>query len=214
MLRYLLLVSLLAASLPAAAVYKWVDENGKVHYGDRVPPQYAKQQREVVNEQGLTTKTLSRQKTPDELAAEKKARDEAEAAAKAKKDQEEKDRLLVQTYPSLKDLDEARDERLKMMDSSLKMAQKSREGTEASLKQLLARKEAAGKNGGKVPPALDKQIKDHERKLKETDVAIGKMQQDRTNVAAKFEADRNRYVEIQGKAAQAAAPAATPAPSP
>ena len=26
-----------------AASYKWVDENGVTHYGDRIPPQYAKQ---------------------------------------------------------------------------------------------------------------------------------------------------------------------------
>ncbi len=211
MLRYLLLVSLLAASLPAAAVYKWTDENGKVHYGDRVPPQYAKQQREEVNKQGLTTKTYSRQKTPEELAAEKKAKEDAEAVAKAKKEQDEKDRMLVQTYPALKDLDEARADRLKLIESNLKMADQAKAGTEASLQELMQRKAAAEKGGGKAPPVLLTQIKDHEKSLKQTNDAIAKLKENRISTDAKFTADRKRYLEITGKA-QVAAPAQAPAP--
>lgn len=207
MLRWLILFSLIAASLPAAAVYKWMDENGKVHYGDRVPPQYAKQQREVMNEQGVTTKTLSRQKTPEELAAEKKARDEAAAAAELKKKQDEADRNLLQTYPSVQAIDEARTERLNLIDSNLRMAQKSRTGVDDSLQKLNARKAGAEKNGGKAPAPLLSQIKDHQRKLKETDHAIAKMQQDRGKLSAKFDQDKKRYLELQSKA-QVATPAA------
>lgn len=208
MLRCLILCALLVASLPAAAVYKWVDENGKVHYGDRVPPQYAKQQREVVNEQGLTTKTLSRQKTPEELAVEKKAREDAAAAAELKKKQDESDRNLLQTYTNVQAIDEARTERLNLIDSNLRMAQKSRTGVDNSLQQLNARKAAAEKNG-KAPAPLLAQIKDHQKKLKETDAVIAQMQQDRVKLSAKFDHDKQRYLELQ-KNAQIAAPAPAP----
>lgn len=212
MFRYALLMALLAASLPAAAVYKWVDEDGKTHYGDRVPPQYAKQQREEVNKQGLTTKTYARQKTPEELAAEKKAREDAEAEAKAKKEQEEQDRNLVQTYPTLETLEEARADRRKLIESNFKMAQQARDGTNASLQKLLERKAAAEKNGGKAPPALLKQIKDHEKSLKQTDDAIAKLNESRATMEAKFEADHKRYLEITNRA-QLAAPASTATPA-
>ena len=34
-------------------LYRWVDKNGQVHYGDKVPPKYAGQDRDVLNRQGL-----------------------------------------------------------------------------------------------------------------------------------------------------------------
>ena len=33
--------------------YRWVDENGVVHYGDRVPPQYSQKETSVINSQGV-----------------------------------------------------------------------------------------------------------------------------------------------------------------
>ncbi len=208
MLRWALPIVLLAVSLPAAAVYKWVDENGKVHYGDRIPPQYAKQQREVINEQGVTTQTIPRQKTPEELAAEKKAREQAQVEAEKKKKQDAEDRLLMQTYSNVQALDADRKDRLGLIDSSLQIAQKSRAGTDTALKQLQSRKAAAEKNGGQAPPTLLKQIKDHERSLKETDAAIAKLQKDRVILNSKFDKDRKRFLELQQAAAAAQAGAA------
>ena len=34
-------------------LYRWVDKNGQVHYGDSVPAEYAEQDREVLNRQGV-----------------------------------------------------------------------------------------------------------------------------------------------------------------
>jgi hypothetical protein len=39
----LVLACLLGYSLGTAEVYQWTDENGKVHFGDSVPPKYKKQ---------------------------------------------------------------------------------------------------------------------------------------------------------------------------
>jgi hypothetical protein len=47
---------------------KWTDENGRIHYGDRIPPKYAKQERKILNEQGIEVKTIDAAKTPEQLA--------------------------------------------------------------------------------------------------------------------------------------------------
>ena len=61
--RHLLaLAAVLAAllgTLPASAqrnddrprVYRWVDSDGVVHYGDAIPPEYAEHDRDILNEQ-------------------------------------------------------------------------------------------------------------------------------------------------------------------
>jgi hypothetical protein len=35
-------------------VYRWVDSDGVVHYGDAVPPQFAEHDRDILNEQGVS----------------------------------------------------------------------------------------------------------------------------------------------------------------
>jgi len=49
----LLLLGLMSGPAVAQKLYKWVDENGQVHYGDKVPPEYANQDRDVLNKRGM-----------------------------------------------------------------------------------------------------------------------------------------------------------------
>ena len=56
---------------PARRVtYRWVDDQGVVHYGDQVPPQYAQKEHTVLNTQGVEVKRLDAQKTPEQQAAD------------------------------------------------------------------------------------------------------------------------------------------------
>lgn len=53
LIAYLPIVLALTLSIPATTadeIVKWVDENGKVHYGDKVPDQYKEQAQKVETE--------------------------------------------------------------------------------------------------------------------------------------------------------------------
>src|SRR5207302_1728727 len=54
--------------------YRWVDENGVVHYGDHIPPQYAAQDRAVLNAQGVEVRHFDAQKSPEQAAADARER--------------------------------------------------------------------------------------------------------------------------------------------
>ena len=62
---------LLGSAGPAVAgdgqLYRWVDENGTVHFGDSVPPEYAKTERHIVNEHGISVDVLPAEKTEEQL---------------------------------------------------------------------------------------------------------------------------------------------------
>jgi hypothetical protein len=126
--RHLIPVLLMAVALPAAPAhaapstprpashshapgskggiaYRWVDEQGVVHYGDNIPPQYAQQDRAVLNRDGLEVGHLEAAKSPQQAAAE------AQAKADALK-QRQHDSFLVSTYTSVKDIEALRDVRL------------------------------------------------------------------------------------------------------
>jgi len=87
------------------AAYRWVDEQGVVHYGDSIPPQYAEKAHELLNKQGVQVGHEDAQKTPEQLAEE--AREQAEALKR-----KQHDSFLVTTYTSVKDIESLRDTRL------------------------------------------------------------------------------------------------------
>src|SRR3569833_856306 len=67
----------LAANSPSSkdtVTYKWTDDQGIVHYGDSVPPQYAQKERAVLNSRGVEMRKLDAQKSPEQLAADERAR--------------------------------------------------------------------------------------------------------------------------------------------
>ena len=61
-------VGCLAHAEERRAAYKWVDEKGVAHYGDRIPAEYARKESAVLNKQGVEVDHIEAQKTPEQLA--------------------------------------------------------------------------------------------------------------------------------------------------
>jgi len=114
------------ARAQASASYKWVDDKGVVHYGDRVPPEAVKRERAVLNDQGVEVQRLSAEKTPEEIAAEQRSLAEAARIR-------ERDDFLRTTYSSVRDIELLRDQRL----DQLREQRLSTETYMASLRQRL-----------------------------------------------------------------------------
>src|SRR3984893_16450355 len=51
-----------AGAANGRTLYKWVDEQGVTHYGDHIHPEYAKQERHVINSQGFEIERLRDQR--------------------------------------------------------------------------------------------------------------------------------------------------------
>jgi hypothetical protein len=184
------LAFLVSAGIPAAAfaaTYKWVDENGVTHYGDKIPPQYAKQQREVLNQQGTTVKVLQHEKTADERAEEVKQQKLKEEEAK----QASYDRYLLQTFETEADLARMRDERLSTMDSHIRISESSVVGNQKSLEQRKARKNPS--------PALTKQIVELEARLAKDQETLAKQKEERTRLSSQFTRDIARYRQLKAE---------------
>src|SRR5260221_7985806 len=81
-----------SAKLP---VYKWTDEKGVVHYGDAVPPQYADQDKTVLNSQGVQVGTIPGRRTPEQQAAEAARRTAEERAAQTALQKRQRDQNLL-----------------------------------------------------------------------------------------------------------------------
>ena len=87
------------------SVYRWVDDKGVVHYGDRIPVQDSQKESAVLNRQGVEVDRRSAQKSPAEQA-EQLRRDQEQAKV------QQHDNFLLTTYTSPKDIEDLRDARL------------------------------------------------------------------------------------------------------
>lgn len=129
-------VSLLAASPAVAGMYRWVDGNGRVHYGDTLPPTYQQSGAAEMSKQGNIIK-----RTQSE--AERRAQAEREAEQKRIQDEQQKqaqlDRALTQTYTTEAEIDLARDRALENYKLMIRGAEIRAGAVDANLADLRTR---------------------------------------------------------------------------
>jgi hypothetical protein len=104
-------------------LYKWTDKNGVVHYGDSIPPEYANLDRNLLNERGVHVGFEEGEITPEEQAEidRRNAAEEAERLAKA--EIARRDRMLLETYITVSDIEDLRDRRLELLESQIKVTE-------------------------------------------------------------------------------------------
>jgi hypothetical protein len=104
-------------------LYTWTDDKGVVHYGDSVPPEFANRDRDLLNTQGVRVGFEEGEVTEAERAelAKKKAAADAAAAAQAEIDRH--DKMLIQTYIAVADIEDLRNRRLELLESQIKVTE-------------------------------------------------------------------------------------------
>ena len=96
-------------------LYLWVDAEGLVHYGYHVPPIYADQDREILNGHGVAVRLVEGTATEAELAERARLAALDEAAAEAEQARANHDRVLLNTYLSVEEIERLRDQRLNLL---------------------------------------------------------------------------------------------------
>ncbi len=104
-------------------LYKWTDDKGVVHYGDSVPPEYAKTDRDVLNNQGVSVGFEQGELTPEQRAAKERAAADAEQARVKREETARRDKMLLETYISVSDIEDLRNRRLELLESKIKVTE-------------------------------------------------------------------------------------------
>jgi hypothetical protein len=171
--------------------YRWVDEQGVVHYGDHIPPQYANQDRAVLNSQGVEVGHLDAQKTAEQLATEAHER-----AAQIK--QRQHDAFLITTYTSVKDIEALRDARLDQLRGQRAAAEQYLESLRSRLATLRTRAldfrpYNANPAARRMPDDLAENLV---RTVSDLDVqsrALAARNEEEVSLRAQFQTDIERY---------------------
>ena len=151
---FLVVASLLTATAAEARMYKWVDEEGNTHYGDSIPMKYRKQEHKELSSRGLTVKERDALPTEAELAEQRREAKVRAEQEKIAKEQARRDRVLLSTYTTERDLIAARDARLDAIDSQLQLSRELIKNTETKLKNTQQLIENTRTQGHVVPESM------------------------------------------------------------
>jgi Domain of unknown function (DUF4124) len=188
--------------------YRWVDEQGVVHYGDNIPPQYASQDRAILNSQGVEVGHLDAQKSPEEEAVAARTR---EAAMK----QKQHDAFLVSTYTSVKDIEALRDARLDQLHGQRAAAEQYVESLRSRLASLQSRAldyRPYSADARRMPDDLAENLVRTLNELRVQASALDAKGSEETALRAQFQADIERYRELHAIHSQSGAPLTPAAP--
>ena len=200
----LLLVFALAAysdDVAAQKIRRWVDDNGVVHYGEFVPPEFADRDRDILNEQAVAVGFEQGEITDEEraemqrIAAEEESRRrEAEAVAR-------RDRMLLDTYLSVEDIEDLRDRRLELMESQIKVTEQYLANLRKRLGDLQREAERFAESasaGAGLPPELALDISRTTASISLYEENLNRTRTEQDDLHAAFSADITRFIELKG----------------
>ena len=184
-----------AAQNDKSITYRWVDEHGVVHYGDTVPPKYARDSRQILNSEGVEIGHVDAEKTPAQLAAE--ARMRAHRVA-----QKQHDYFLLSTYTSVKDIESLRDERLSQIQEQQTAAQQYVQSLQSRLTSLQSRAQgfkpySSRPNAPRMPDDLAQELVQTLSEVRVQDQAIAARTQQEAQVKAQFQSDIERFEQLK-----------------
>jgi hypothetical protein len=197
-----LLLAMLAGAADAQTdkkkLYRWVDKDGQVHYGDSVPPEYAEQDRDILNNQGVPVGREEGTITPEEAAA-------MAAAEKAERDEKKRklrDRVLLQTYQSVQELEVLRDTRLELVDAQLTIQEQSLANLRAQRAQIQRQASRYAplnkdEDAAPLPEEIEKDLEQSTNDIATQEANLLKRRDEREMIRLNFEADIARYKELR-----------------
>lgn len=121
----LLLCLLPLSGSEAGRLYRWVDEDGNVHFTDTMPATATEERHSVMDTAGNLIEDRAALETERALRAEEEAR-QAEAEARARElerireEQRRRDRIITQTFSTERDIRMTREDRLEAIEAQIR----------------------------------------------------------------------------------------------
>ena len=202
-LLFLSAAILAAGSAMAAKVYRWVDENGEVHYSETLPPDFEDKKHDELDDQGIVRAEDQSlvppppepepEPDPNELPRDASGMKRPDALYSDEELQRRMDSFLLLRYDSEQEIQDAMTVEIKQLEYDRLLLQASRESmSEAYSGQV---REAANRqrSGVEVDPEIIDSIADLQTRLASNGNSLAKLQAREDKIIADFDAQLERY---------------------
>lgn len=192
----------LALPLSAQAAFKcWTNKDGVRECGNAIPPEYAQQKSETIDERGMTVDVQKRAKTEAELEQERKQAEEEKqrqiAEEKRQKQQAAYDRVLLSTFLSEQDILDSRDRKVSAIDASIELTNITIDKLKADLERERKRAANLERKGKTIPKNMQESIDSLQRQINDKDSYIKSKEQEKEELKDKYAKDLERFRELK-----------------
>jgi hypothetical protein len=188
-------LSALSGTGNGRTVYKWVDEQGVVHYGDHIPPEYAGQEQHVINSQGIEINRLEAQGTPEQQALAEQKRLDAEKSLN-------RDKNLLNTYASVQEIERLRDQRVTLVSDQIKVTSQFLEVLNGKMKKLRTasmhyKPYSSDPNAPSMPDQFAEDLVRVGNDIRTQEQNLQAKRSEETKMRGQFESDIARFKELK-----------------
>jgi hypothetical protein len=194
---------LAAGSAMAAKVYRWVDENGEVHYSETLPPDFEDKKHDELDERGIVrAEDQSLVPPPPEPEPEPDANELPRDASGMKRPdalyseeelQRRMDAFLLLRYDSEQEIQDAMTVEIKQLEYDRLLLQTSRESMSEAYRGQVREAANRQRSGVEVDPEIINSIADLQTRLKTNGKSLDRLQAREDEIVTNFGAQLERY---------------------
>lgn len=188
-----------AVNSPVYARIKcWTNNEGVRECGEKVPPEFAQKGHQEMSKQGVVVGKKERAKTKEELVEAARQAQIAEQEQKVKDEKAKQDKILLDTFTSVADIETVRDDKLAVIESSITLTNKRNEKTQEDLDKRIQAAAAEERAGNTPNEALLKDIEDLRSRIKNNNSFIEGKRKEQDVVKAEASVDIERFKMLKG----------------
>lgn len=196
-LALLVAAALLVPGLSDARVYRWVDEQGVVHYTDQMPPTQVDKGHTALSDKGIPLETVPPAQTLDELQRERELKRLRAEQERLVEQQRAADRVLLSSFRSVDDLIMARDGKLASVDVVIGVARGNIRREQERLAQLRSEAADLERAGKPIPSHLEEGMAKSERAIRDAYSTIVERERQKEEIRVEFERDHKRFRQLK-----------------
>jgi len=195
----LIIVFMLASfSIPAQArIVCWTNKEGVKECGDKLPPEYAESGHKELDNRGFVIDETAREKTDEEVEEEKRLAEIQAEQDRIKEEAVRRDRILLDTFSNVDDIEMARDGKVASIELSITHAEARNKKLQESLDKLVAQAANEEREGKPATEALVKDIESIRNQINTNNEFIDGKHKEEENLKIDYAKDIERFKELK-----------------
>jgi hypothetical protein len=198
----------LAGNASAAELYRWVDENGEVHYSETLPPDFKDQGHDVLNERGIVVDEdqsltppppveVPEKDEPQELPRDASGMRRPKALYSEAEMQRRMDNFLMLRYDSQQEITDAMDVEIKQLVYDRRLLETTRNSMLESYRGQIRQAANRQRSGQPVDEKVTHQISELQSRLANNSLSLEGLEARESSIRAEFgkQLDRYRFLE-------------------
>jgi multidrug resistance efflux pump len=199
----LLAAGLIASDATLAATYRWIDENGKVQYGDVMPSSQAGQGHAELDQQGRVVKDVKRTRlTPEERQRQAEAAAREAEAKRKQLEQRRHDMALLSTYASEKEIELAQNRAIELENLNIRGLQTRMDVAAAKLSFANANLQRHSNVRQAAPAGYVQMRNEAQAELAQISESLRQRNQAIEDIKLRYQEDSKRFLELKAQQGQ------------